>query len=374
MKIVSIAASFVPANTANSIQVIKATHALVELGYQVTLLVPGQADVSWETLKHHYGLQQDFEIRWIRENLAFRRYDFAFKALRAARQLSPDLIYTWVLQAGVLALWGGLPVILELHDRVSGRFGPWLFKRFCTSPVRHRLLTNTEALSKVLQEDYRLDASAMDVRVAPNGVDLVRYQGLPAPREARQALNLPQGFTAGYTGHFYAGRGMGLMMDLAKTLPAVHFLWVGGDPSDVALWKARLAAEDVHNVTLTGFIDNAELPKYQAAADVLLMPYGRLIAGSGGGDTSEVASPMKMFEYLAAGRPILSSDLPVIREVLSNKIAMFCPPGDLKAWKSTLSELKENPSKRAALAAAARKAAEKYSWRARAKAALKDFL
>ena len=181
MKIVSIAASFVPANTANSIQVLKATHALAELGHQVTLLVPGLSDVGWETLKHHYGLQKYFEIRWISENLAFRRYDFAFKAVRSAQRLSPDLIYTWVLQAGVLALWGGLPVILELHDRVSGKFGPWLFNWFCASARRHRLLTNTRALSLALHANYPIDSSEMDVQVSPNGVDLTRYQNLPSP-------------------------------------------------------------------------------------------------------------------------------------------------------------------------------------------------
>lgn len=374
MKIVSIAASFVPANTANSIQVVKATHALAVLGHQVTLFVPGQADAGWDTLERHYGLQKDFEIRWVRENLAFRRYDFAFKAVRAAKQLSPDLVYTWVLQAGVLALWGGLPVVLELHDRVRGKFGPWLFKRFCASAVRHRLLTNTRSLSQALEKDYRLDADAMDVHVAPNGVELARYRDLPTPKEARQALGLSQGFTAGYTGHFYAGRGMSLMMDLAKALPDVNFLWVGGDSSDVTLWKKRLEAQEVRNITLTGFIDNAALPQYQAAADVLLMPYGTSIAGSGGGDSAEIASPMKMFEYLAAGRPILSSDLPVIHEVLSDQNTIFCPPGDLDAWKSALSELKEYPGKCAKLAAAARMTAEKYTWRSRAEAALKNFL
>lgn len=374
MKIVSIAASFVPANTANSIQVVKATHALAELGHQVTLLVPGGSDAGWEALKRHYGLQKDFEVRWIRENLAFRRYDFAFKALRMARKLSPDLVYTWVLQASVLALWGGRPVILEMHDRVSGRFGPWLFSRFCTSSTRHRLLTNTRALYRVLQKDYPLDSSMGDTLVAPNGVDLARYQDLPAPKAARQMLSLPDVFTAGYTGHFYSGRGLGLMVDLAKALPEIQFLWVGGDPADVTLWKERLSAQAVHNITLTGFIDNADLPLYQAAADILLMPYGTSIAGSGGGDSAEIASPMKMFEYLAAGRPIVSSDLPVIHEVLSDQNAIFCPPGDLQAWKAALSELKEDPGRCAVLAAAAHKTAEKYTWRSRAESALMDFL
>jgi len=68
MKIVCIAASFIPANTANSIQVIKAAHALAELGHDVTLLVPGQERTPWDDLEMHYGLRTPFQIRWIKEN------------------------------------------------------------------------------------------------------------------------------------------------------------------------------------------------------------------------------------------------------------------------------------------------------------------
>ncbi len=374
MKIVCIAASFVPANTANSIQVVKTVHALAELGHDVQLLVPGEAQTDWEDLKQQYGLQQPFEVRWIEENLAFRRYDFALKAVRAAGRLSPDLVYTWVLQAAVLALWRGIPTILELHDRVTGRLGPWLFHRFWKSVTPYRLLTNTRALREVLVSEMALKPPSEEIIIAPNGVELERYHEFPSPSAARQDLGLPDGFTAGYTGHFYAGRGMDLMADLAKAMPDLQFLWVGGNAEDVTLWEGRLRAERVDNVTLTGFVDNAVLPQYQAAADVLLMPYGTAIAGSGGGDSAQIASPMKMFEYMAAGRAIISSDLPVIHEVLNEDMAVFCPPDDQESWRAALLDLQRNQVKRQRLGQAARQAVEQYTWRARATRALKDFL
>jgi glycosyltransferase involved in cell wall biosynthesis len=121
-------------------------------------------------------------------------------------------------------------------------------------------------------------------------------------------------------------------------------------------------------------VDNAFLPMYQAASDVLLMPYGRKIAGSGGGDTAQVASPMKMFEYMAAGRAILSSDLPVIHEILDERSAVFCQPGDLDAWKSALIELRDHPEQGEKLGKNAQAAVEAYTWRARAERALQDFV
>ncbi|QRN82445.1 glycosyltransferase [Chloroflexota bacterium] len=365
MRIVCIAASFVPSNAANSIQVMKAAHALAELGHEVTLLVPGHENAPWDALQDHYGLQVPFQVEWIPENLTFKRYDYAFKAVRRAKQLSPDLVYTWVLQAAVFALGRGLPALLELHDRVTGRMGPWLFNRFWRSKTPQRVLTNTQALKDVLIETFGLSEKADEILVGPNGVELERYQDLPDEKIARKELGVPEGFTAGYTGHFYAGRGMELMLALAKALPEVNFLWVGGQPGDVAQWQQRLADEGVHNITLTGFVDNAILPRYQAAADVLLMPYGTQIAGSGGGNSAEIASPMKMFEYMAAGRAIIASDLPVIHEVLNEEMAVFCPPEDEQAWQQAIRELATDPARSAALASAAKAAVSDYTWTAR---------
>ena len=373
MKIVCIAASFIPSNTANSIQVVKASHALVELGHEVTLFVPGNEQVTWDELKSHYGVQTSFNIHWLQENLTFKRYDFAFKAVQKARQMNPDLVYTWVLQAGVLALWRGIPTILELHDRVTGRIGPWLFRSFCASKTRHRLVTITDALRKALILDFNLDPSKTDMVIAPDGVDLERYQNLPSPSDARRKLGLTEGFTAGYTGHFYAGRGIELMVDLAKALPHIQFLWVGGEPADVTNLQNQLRKEQIKNITLTGFIDNALLPLYQAASEVLLMPYGTTISGSGGGNTVDIASPMKMFEYMAAGRAIISSDLPVIHEVLNIDTAVFCPPDDLSAWRKALTALQADPTKQRSLGVAAQSAVKAYTWGSRSQRALRGF-
>ena len=347
---------------------------MAELGHDVTLLVPGQEDTDWDELKERYGIRTSFPIQWIEENLRFKRYDFAYKAVRKARQMRPDLIYTWVLQAGVLALWQGIPTILEIHDRVTGRIGPWLFKRFCASNTHHRLVIITEALRRVLISQFNLDTTKTEMIIAPDGVDLERYHDLPSPSQARWNLGISDTFTAGYTGHFYEGRGIELMYELAKTLSEVQFLWVGGDAESVSFWKNRLKDEGIENIILTGFVDNAVLPQYQAACDVLLMPYSTKISGSGGGNTADIASPMKMFEYMAAGRAIISSDLPVIHEVLDETMAVFCPPDDIEAWIQALSSLTTNDSMCQAFGQMVQKAVGAYSWHARVEHSLDGFL
>ncbi len=373
MKIACFATSLVPSSTANSIQLMKACQALAQTGAEVCLWVPGRQAVAWPELASHYGLNTPFEVRWLPSWRSLRRYDFTWQALQQAQDWGAGVVYTWMLQAAVLGLWRKLPVIVELHDLPTGRLGPHLFGEYLRRPGKKRLLVITHSLQTALEEAYHYRFAPHEVLVAPNGADLERYLGLPDAETARRQLGLPQGVTVGYTGHFYAGRGMDVLLELARRFPQVNFLWVGGRPEDVQAWQARLPAEGVSNVHLTGFIENRRLPLYQAAADILLMPYERAIAGSSGGDSAQICSPMKMFDYMAAGRAILSSDLPVLHEVLNERNACFCPPAEVDAWAEALARLLADPVRCQRLAEQARMDIRRYSWRERAGRALQDF-
>ncbi|HCC79362.1 MAG TPA: hypothetical protein DEP80_07135 [Anaerolineae bacterium] len=167
---------------------------------------------------------------------------------------------------------------------------------------------------------------------------------------------------------------MELIAELAERMPEVNFLWVGGTSQDVNTWRTRISATGLKNMNLTGFIPNRELPLYQAAADALLIPYNRRFTNSGGENISNVSSPMKIFEYMAAGRVILSSDLPVLREVLNEANAILCPPEDVEAWEQALRQLQADPHKGQLLASQARRDVERYSWVERCRLILTGFM
>jgi glycosyltransferase involved in cell wall biosynthesis len=321
-------------------------------------------------LASFYGLQYPFDVRYLRARPRLKRYDFSFAAIRQARKLKVDLVYTWPLQAAVLGVSLGMPVIIEMHGPPEGKFGPWLFRMFLGLPGKKRILTITQALGELLHHGYQPKVESTQLIVAPNGVDLERYQDLPQPQAARQALGLPEADSRIHRSPIPGG--MTLLMELAQRLPHMNFLWVGGRPEEVGKWQSQLQLNNITNITITGFVENQRLPLYQAAADVLLMPYERVIAGSSGGDAAAYCSQMKMFEYLACKRAIISSDLPVIREVLDESNAILCPPEDTSSWTKALQELIDNPAQRAELAQRAYLAAPQYTWTRRAQKALED--
>lgn len=366
MKIALIAPSAIPSLSANSMQVMKMADALAGLGNEVGVFaLPSGAHAAWAELKAHYGLKHPFVMNYVVANPFLRRYDFAFSALRSAREFGADLVYTRVPQAAALAA-RSLPTIFELHDVPSGWMGPRLLRAFLRGRGAQRVVVNTRVLAERVLAMY---PSVEDkLTLAPNGVDLQPYVALPKPAAARKQLGLSEGFTVGYTGHLYKGRGISFMLELARRNPSMQFLFVGGKPEDVA--ERKVQAGVLNNVRFVGFVPNSELPLYQAASDVLVLPYGKQVTASSGGDIAAYTNPLKMFEYLASGRAILASKLPVLNEVLDGRNALILPAKDVEVWAATLTRLENHPAEREALGKAARETAQKFSWEQRARRVL----
>lgn len=367
MKIALITNSQIPSLTANSIQAMKVAQALMQLNHEVKMFAPKEVEpVTHASLLTHYGLKLAPEIQFLPSIKNLKRLDFIFHAQNAAKKFGAELIYTWLPQSAVLGLWSGYPVVLEMHADNSGLLGVWWMKQFWKSNGKKLMTVTTSALKNALETSTKLKLNNEAVLIAPNGVELERYVNLPSPAEARNQLNLKQGLTVGFTGHIYAGRGADLLFELAKQMPQVNFLWVGGTPELVEGWRNKLHEANIKNVTMTGFVKHDVIHLYQAASDILLMPYSSSISASSGQDIAEVINPMKMFEYMASGRAIVSADLPSIREVLNEGNAVFVRVGNWELvignWKVEIQKLLADESLRVKLGSMARKDVENFSW------------
>jgi glycosyltransferase involved in cell wall biosynthesis len=199
--------------------------------------------------------------------------------------------------------------------------------------------------------------------VAPDGVDLERFIPEKSEAEARRLVGLPQDvFLLCHCGHMYPGRGAEELLEALVSLPNVMLELVGGSPEDIE--RVRRHAVDLGvegRVRFMGTVPNGKVPLYLWAADALLMPYTSRVP------TQRSMSPLKMFEYMAARRPIVATDFPAIREVLRHREnAILVKPDSPAALKAGIQAVREDPRQAERLAAPARQDVEEYAWERRA--------
>jgi len=382
MKIAYLSSATVPSTSANSLQVMKMCQAFSQEGNEVHLILPpadetlsddgggkisalpsGDIPLS-DSVIRQYGLASGFLSRRVKLLPLLGRRGLAWAEADEAARITPDLAYTRGIDIAWAVSQHGFPVMLEIHHPPTGRIGPLYFRQILRiSNIR------LAVISRALEENLRRTYPALhgrDILVIPDAVDTEQFRNLPAPARARGRLNLAVNkFTAGYFGSLVAGRGVELICELARRIPGMEFLMLGGNPEEVEAWKTRTGASE--NIRWLGHVPNAEVPLHQAACDVLLMPYQREVTIRGKGNTAEIMSPMKLYEYMAAGRAILSSDLPALRVMLHEANSILLPPEDAAAWAEALAKLRKNPEKRKRIAAQARADVRPYSWRGRAK-------
>ena len=146
----------------------------------------------------------------------------------------------------------------------------------------------------------------------------------------------------------------------------------GGSSSDID----RLQHESPSNIIFFGSVDNSTSLQLQSLFDVLLMPYQYKVSiGTVNSDTSRWMSPMKMFEYMASGVPIVSSDLPALKEILvHHHNCLLSPPDDISSWLYNIDYLFDNPVRAAFIGNNAHNDyRNKYTWSIRASAILNLF-
>ncbi|MBN1287335.1 MAG: glycosyltransferase [Anaerolineae bacterium] len=254
----------------------------------------------------------------------------------------------------------GARTFYEAH-RFPGTAGGARLHRFALRGVG-----GVVTLTARLRELYAAqNVPAARLHVAHDAVDLARFAALPDKREARRTLGLPgDAFIAGYVGRFHTmgmAKGLDTLVEAAARTGHVHVCLVGGPAETVEALRARggLDSARLHD---TGQVPPAEVPRCLAAFDVCVMPFPWTE------HFAYYASPIKLFEYMASGRPIVASDLPAVREVVAHEVsALLTPPGDPDALAKALRRLSGDPALGARLAANARALAEKeHTWEKRA--------
>ena len=384
MNIHYISPSILPSRTANSVHVVMQCEALAKLGVHVTLYAK-RAIADQQTIvakfQDSYGVDLSMSgvdlVSYFNHQSKGVNFRIAIMALKHLifkswlKGKNVDLILSRNLYAAFLiGIVLRRPIIFETHQLEIG-FRKFLQKTLIHSPlvttitisqklveflhkhhgcsVKKSLVLPDAAISGIVPLSENDDRFALINKALPNVVEEGKWEAI-----------------CGYFGHLYQGRGIEIIENMAMVRPKLLFLIVGGDPGDV---KYRTMAKKTDNIVYVGHQPHPVAQDIMRCMDVLLMPYQRSVSiGVTGHDTAQWMSPMKMFEYMASRVPIISSDLPVLREVLCDgSNALLVSPDDVGEWIDALDRLIDDKLFAKKLGARAHSDYQKkYTWDSRA--------
>jgi glycosyltransferase involved in cell wall biosynthesis len=343
----------------------KMCQGLARLGHEVTLFAPIRAENRADVADPFgfYGVEAAFRLRRVASSVDGRRLLLCAGAMAwAAREAQPDLVYGRFTEALALSADLGFPVVLEAHLplRTTGPLG-WLRRRL----LRHRNLRRIVVVSDALRQEYLTRYQVDETRI------VVASDAADDPGDtAGERLGPADRLQSVYVGNLYRGKGVETVVELAEACPWADFHVVGGEAAQLQAWREPAAR--LTNLHFHGHVPHGQTDGYRLGADVLLAPYHQRVETHGAGEASRWMSPLKLFEYMAAGRAILVSDLPVLREVVRDEVhVLMCKPEDTSAWVVGLRRLADDPALRDRLGRAARaEFLRAHTWVVRARTAL----
>lgn len=286
----------------------------------------------------------------------------AYRRLRhACREFQPDLIYErynlYYLAGALLSRRRRIPLYLEVNAPIAderARYSGLRLKRLARALERWvwrsatRVLAVTDVLGRMVAAE---GVEPRRVVVIPNGIDPRRFASLPARASDGAPLVL------GFVGFVRAWHGLDAViraMAAHDASPALRLVVVGDGPARPELESLTAALGIGDRVTFTGLAARDAVPELVAGFDVALQP--KVVA---------YASPLKVFEYMAAGRAIVAPDQPNIREILTDgeTALLFDPAEPGSVWRA-IQRLVADPGLRRRLGEAARAeiARRDYTW------------
>ncbi|NIP58412.1 MAG: glycosyltransferase [Gemmatimonadetes bacterium] len=363
----------VPSPQADTEQLVSTVAALSRRGLDVTLVIPrlgedpgagkgAGKDAAADEIRRFYGVEGAFAVARYpcpRGPRPLQKLVAPLRAVRAGAAREADLIHTRNLPIALAGIGAGRRVVLETYR-------PWPDQFAVLRPLIRRLMGHGDFVGAILhsrlaRESYaRLGVPEERLLVAHNGWEPSRMEPVLERGEARERLELPRERPiVVYTGRVDDEKGLDVVLEVASLAPEVLFVLVGAKEPDAFTERARRA----DNVRLVPWQPFEAVSRWLYAADVLLLPpSARPLERHG-----STVLPMKLFSYLAAGRPILAPRTPDVTEVLRDgENARLVPPGDAEAAAAAVGEILEDGALRERLADGGRRAAEGLTWDARA--------
>lgn len=371
----------IPSRKAHPYQIVQMCDAFVDVGEEVELVVPYRRlpEDAPQSADAYFDSPMAFELTrlpcidflWLLPRLPdvlaapifyLQTATFTLSALLYVAVVRSDLVYSRARLFTVLAApFLGDSLVMEVHRRPSR---DWV-ARLVGWALNHAggLVVITEGL-----RDEWATVTDAPVVVEPDGVRLERFEVSASKSELRDLLDLPaDAQIACYTGSIKPWKGVDTLVRAAALLSEEFVVCIVGGSDEQRARLRREVGDVPANIQFAGRVRPDVVPRYLAASDVLVLP------NSGEQNISaRYTSPLKLFEYMAAGRAIVASDLPSIREVLDEETAFFATADDPESLAAAIERASGEEGTRRA--ANARERVEQYTWTARAERIRATFL
>lgn len=232
------------------------------------------------------------------------------------------------------AIKHGIPAIYEHHHHEHKKFE----HEIVTSPLFQISVTVADTIRQTMIENGMPPEKVIKIHNGFNHLFLERQT--EKATEWRQKLLAGRQHLVVYSGALHEFKGVNLLIDVAKALPEIQFALAGGNEEQVQNYQKLAQEKKVENIAFLGHLTQDKLASLLQAADILAHPHLS-------GEAASFTSPLKLFDYMASGTPIVSSKIPPLQEFESTKaVAGWCEPDDPNQFAQCLQQvLQTHPRK-----------------------------
>jgi glycosyltransferase involved in cell wall biosynthesis len=328
-----------PKPEAHLVQVAHSANAAANLGYPAVLayfqkdwqflnplphLFSFQPRTVDEALRKYYNLQNRLQVlslpmppfsdrlqgKWTNSNTIACKYYLPFQ-LRHQTGLAHSRDWNFIKAA----VKNGIPTIYEKHHLEKKAYEPEI--------VHHPLFKVAVTMADRVLENLLENGMPKDkVIKLHNGYNQSFFERKPEEAIAwrKHLLGEKYRHLATYAGALETFKGIDLLLEIAPTQPDVLFALAGGSDARIQEYQAKMQARQISNVMLLGFLPQERLASLLQASDALLYPHLS-------GKAANWTSPLKLFDYIAAGKPIISTRIFSLQEFVSSPlISAWCEP------------------------------------------------
>ena len=374
MKILYVTDTRLPTEKAHGLSTVKLCEAFARLGFDIELLIPKRAgtEENVEAIWKAYGVRTPFTIRFGRcldltttflpERFSYpiRMLTLAFWAAWRAR-VHDDVRDTLVFSHDSLVLfvfsWFRWSFFYDIHHFPSENI-------FYRRVLRRMMGCAVQTQWKVQELSKRFCVPQERMVYWPNGTEVQKFEVPFSREEARTKLNLPLDQTIVlYTGQLFSWKGVDTLVKAVEQLPAsAHLYLVGGSNEDIERFQAEIRYTGHPRIHFIPFQPHERMPLWLRAANVVVLPNTAKQKVS-----LYYTSPMKLFEYMASGTPIVASRIPSILEIVDDTCAFLAEPDQPVSFAECIEAAITQTDLANEKAAQARARVQKYTWEERAK-------